>query len=115
MSHSLPSLLTPYVRDSLRTDSLTLITSTLSTPASWLLVRFVKAALDLPGDGKDAEPQAADGRPDVVLVSVYRPQDLWIELSKKIVGLPVYYETSLLNNQGSRFYRTTEAATHLSH
>jgi hypothetical protein len=85
MSQYTPALLRPYLEDSLAVDSLTLVTSTLSAPATWLLVQFLKAASEIQSE-PDLGPQTAQQLPAVVFVSIYRPQNVWIELSRKAVS-----------------------------
>lgn len=93
MPDAIPSVLVPYVQDCLASARLTFLGSTLSTPANWLVIRFVYAAIQAkqnpssapyPGKQHNATSKA-------VLVSLLRPTDLWVELGKKIVGF------SLLN------------------
>jgi hypothetical protein len=95
MSQPTPTLLQPYLEDSLGADSLSLVTSTLSAPASWLLVQFLKAALDIHGE-QDSGPQTTPQQSSIVFVSIHRPQEAWIELSRKVVSCSVYLLTDYL-------------------
>jgi elongator complex protein 6 len=95
MSQPTPILLQPYLEDSLGADSLSLVTSTLSTPATWLLAQFLKATLDIHGE-QDSGPQTTPQQPSIVFVSIYRPQEVWTELSRKAVSCSVYLLTNYL-------------------
>ncbi|KIW35484.1 uncharacterized protein PV07_02180 [Cladophialophora immunda] len=101
MPPAIPSPLASYIQSSLSSSnphSQTLITSVLSTPSPWLVLRLVYAALygvedDIKDDGRDAgRPErtasAASPAGRVVLASFLRPLSLWVELGKKI-GLDI--------------------------
>jgi hypothetical protein len=92
MPPTIPPALGSYLESSLASlHGQTLITSELSTPSQWLLVRFVYAALY--GAGDDPEARQLDAGTDgvrvgerpVVFVSLLRPLSLWIEMGKKMV------------------------------
>ena len=92
MPETIPPLLAPYLQDSLNSTSLALVTSTLSTPANWLLVRLLLATLDGADEGNQNWSKESSREIDyatVIFVSPIRSQDLWIELCKKVVSLPV--------------------------
>lgn len=79
----------PYLQASVKPASLTLVTSTLSNPANWLLTRFLQAGLQDADDNKrhpDPTSQLSGATPSIIFVSLFRPQDLWIEFSKKVVS-----------------------------
>lgn len=89
MPDAIPPVLLPYIQDSLVSARLILIGSTLSTPANWLVVRFLHAAIHASKHDPDSAQDPAghhDATSGFVLVSLLRPIDLWIELGKKIVG-----------------------------
>ena len=89
MPESTPSVLAPYVNECLEYGSLTLITSTLSTPASWLVVRYLNAALKGATEGHPHGTNASGSSADqlnVIFVSILRPVGLWAELARKLVS-----------------------------
>jgi elongator complex protein 6 len=75
----IPPVLAPYIRGSDdRGPSLSLVTSTLTTPAHWLVVRHLYAGL---------APLTLEGTSSahpVVFVSLLHSKDLWLELCKKV-------------------------------
>ena len=88
MPESVPSLLAPYIHEALGASSSTLVTSTLRTPANWLLVRLLFAAL---GGLIDAGIRTNTGleakrSSQVIFVSLTKSLDLWIELCKRSVS-----------------------------
>lgn len=89
MPEAIPPILSPYLDHTLSHPSLTLVTSTLSTPAHWVLLRYLYAALSEDGRrDRHSHSQSSEHeshRP-VILVSLLRPRDLWLELGKKIVS-----------------------------
>lgn len=91
MPEVVPSLLIPYLGYALEPASLTLVTSTLTTPTNWLLVRFLYALLQgLDGTARSTPNSAANpvnSKASIIFVSVARPQDLWNELCKKVVSI----------------------------
>ena len=89
MPEAIPSVLAPYVDECLNYGSLTLITSTLSTPSSWLVVRYLNAALKGAIEGRPHGTNASNSSADqlnVVIVSILQPVGLWAELAKKVVS-----------------------------
>ena len=93
MPLAIPVALAPYLESSLASyHNQILITSTLSTPPPWLLLRLVYSALYGVGDDGESRNIAAAGaqgggpsRP-VVFVSLLRPLSLWMEMGKKMVS-----------------------------
>ncbi|OAP59545.1 hypothetical protein AYL99_06843 [Fonsecaea erecta] len=113
MPPAIPPPLASYIQSSLSLSessdahSQTLITSVLSTPSPWLVLRLVYAALygvveddiDTHNKGGDGGSRVAGPRPErsrttasmgapVVFASFLRPLSLWVELGKKI-GLDI--------------------------
>lgn len=89
MPDAIPPVIAPYLQHTLSPQSLTLVTSTLSTPTHWILLRCLYAALSGAGEkGSHAHSRLPEpeGQQPVILVSLLRSRDLWLELSKKIVG-----------------------------
>lgn len=89
MPEIIPRLLAPYFQKSLKEPSTTLITSTLSTPGNWILVRLLYTALkglEDPALPTSIEPQTTNSHIHVVLASLVRPLNLWTELCKKVVS-----------------------------
>ncbi|KIW90342.1 uncharacterized protein Z519_08986 [Cladophialophora bantiana CBS 173.52] len=97
----IPPPLAQYIHSSLFSPcphSQTLITSVLSTPSPWLVLRFIYAALygvedGARGDGSDAgsrhEKMTTMTPPlPVVFASFLRPLTLWVEMGKKL-GLDI--------------------------
>lgn len=70
-----------------RAHTQTLVTSVLETPAPWLLLRLVYAALYGVEDTDDHHQQQRpqQGRRHVIFVSLLRPLGLWVEMGKKMV------------------------------
>ena len=91
MPEPVPRLLARYLEDALRPSILCVVTSTSSTPANWVLVRLLHAALHAleSSDPKKLEYNEAplEHSPHVVFVSLFRPLELWTELCKKVVCL----------------------------
>ena len=91
MPEATPSILGPYVNECLGPGSLALITSTLSTPASWLVVRYLNAVLKGTAEGlphgTDVSSSSVD-QPRVSFINLLRPAALWVELAKKVVSPP---------------------------
>ncbi|EHY54534.1 hypothetical protein HRR83_004343 [Exophiala dermatitidis] len=73
-----------------RAHTQTLVTSVLETPAPWLLLRLVYAALYGVEDTDDHHQQQRpqQGRRHVIFVSLLRPLGLWVEMGKKM-GLDI--------------------------
>lgn len=92
MNTSLPPSLALYIHQCIEQRSLTLLTSVLDTPANWLLVRFLYAAISGSKGfhGASNSPANHSGNPDisqkVLIVSIWRSYDLWSELSRKCVS-----------------------------
>ena len=102
MPEVVPSIIAPYLEQGSAAQSLMLVTSTLSTPAHWVLLRHVYAALHsakVVTKGDDSRSETAS---TVIFVSLVRPRDLWLELSRKIVSRSTrrYANTNVLG--GSR-------------
>jgi elongator complex protein 6 len=75
----IPPVLAPYFRRSNNGEpSLSLVTSTLTTPAHWLVLRHLYAGLQ---PSKTDQTSSTD---TVVFVSLLHPKDLWLELCKKV-------------------------------
>jgi hypothetical protein len=91
MPEVVPSLLLPYLGNALEPASLTLVTSTLTTPTNWLLVRFLYAVLHgVDGAARSTPNSAANPvnlKASIIFVSIVRPLDLWNELCKKVVSI----------------------------
>ncbi|OAG34052.1 hypothetical protein AYO21_11798 [Fonsecaea monophora] len=100
MPPAIPPPLASYIQSSLSPSTLhsqTLITSVLSTPSPWLVLRIIYAALygveDDIGtrEGRDVqglEKTSATTALPVIFASFLRPLTLWVELGKKI-GLDI--------------------------
>jgi len=104
MPETIPTLLAPYVREALRSTSLTFVTSTLSNSVNWLLTRLLYAALEGVGEatqGHDSR-RSNDVRCKVVFVSLIRPRGLWQELAKKLVRLDAHTRRLSLKGHASR-------------
>jgi hypothetical protein len=87
MPEAIPAVIAPHFDHNPPSPSLNLVTSTLSTPAHWVLLRYVFAALSgIPDVGQRATTAQVNARHPVVFVSLLRPRDLWLELSRKIVS-----------------------------
>ncbi len=90
MNSAVPPVLASYIQQCIDERSLTLLTSTLDTPANWLLTRFL--VLSLQGSShRDlaAVTQSSDRAANsfsVIFVSVFRPLDIWSELARKCVS-----------------------------
>ena len=81
----LPPLLSRYTDQP--SGSLTLLTSTLGATASWIVLRFVFAALQTPGYTSSNDGSTADGRSGetrVVLVSWLRDINFWKDGGRKL-------------------------------
>jgi hypothetical protein len=89
MPEAIPPILAPFLDRSTSAPSLNLVTSTLSTPAHWVLLRYIYAALNSAAERRptiEAAMTAPALQRVVVLVSLLRSQDLWLELGRKIVS-----------------------------
>jgi hypothetical protein len=87
MPEVIPPIIAPYLEQSPGGPSLNLVTSTLSTPAHWVLLRYLYATLSGPvGAERPNNYKSEAGSSSVILVSLLRPRDLWLELGKKIVS-----------------------------
>ena len=89
MPEIVPALLVPYFQEALIQSSSTLVTSTLSTPASWVLVRLLYSAfkaVDQSTSFTATKQQNATTSANVIFASLTKPVDLWIELCKKVVS-----------------------------
>ncbi|KPI38921.1 uncharacterized protein AB675_5758 [Cyphellophora attinorum] len=74
----IPPVLVPYIRrDGTGESSLSLVTSTLTNPPHWLLLRHLYAGLT------SSPPNATSSTNTVVLVSLLQSRDCWLELCKK--------------------------------
>jgi hypothetical protein len=89
MPTPIPPILSPYL-SAASPGSLLLITSVLSAPANWLVVRSISTALHV-DQARNARPsenisgaRASSGR-RVILLSILRPLSLWAETGKKAV------------------------------
>lgn len=90
MNSTAPSLLAPFIDQCVRKPSLTLLTSVLDTPTNWLLARFLVAALRRTNSENTngvAQTVGASAEPEkLVLVSIWRSLELWVEAARKNVG-----------------------------
>ena len=89
MPEIVPTLLAPYLQVALIQSSLTVVTSTLSTPANWLLVRLLYSALkgvDETALSTLIKTRTTTSDANVIIISLTRPLDLWIELCRKLVS-----------------------------
>jgi hypothetical protein len=89
MPEAIPSILAPYLQECFSDTSLTLVTSTLSTPSTWLLIRLLDAALSgakSTGPEYGGDHELSDTTLNVIFVSLLRPTSLWLELGRKLVG-----------------------------
>jgi hypothetical protein len=85
MPTAIPAPLAPYVADSLSANTQTLVTSVLSTPPPWLLLRLLYGTLyGVEEDAPGRREQKQIGQ-QVIFVSLLRPLSLWIEMGKKMV------------------------------
>ncbi|KAJ9609094.1 hypothetical protein H2200_006865 [Cladophialophora chaetospira] len=92
MPPAIPPPLAAYLESSISSPhSQILITSVLSTPPTWLLLRLIYVQLHGVGDDSDNQqlPRRGSGRPEsgerkILFVSLTRPLSLWTEMGKKM-------------------------------
>jgi hypothetical protein len=84
MPEAIPSILAPYLESCLIDSSLTLVTSTLSTPACWLLVRLLYSAVQSRDTDNESNASSRSSS-HVMFLSLLRPLATWQELTRRLV------------------------------